>query len=194
MLGGGISKTISSLRSPLKLCTFSRVLKEKGIENAIDAVTCINEQNKREIFSLDIYGQIDDAYKEEFMMKQKNFPEYINYGGVIPFDRSSEVLKDYYALIFPTYYEGEGFAGTLIDAMAAGVPVIASDWKYNTEIVNENITGILFPAQDTKILIDKLMQIYTENMWWNHMKKESLKQAFKYLPQNTIQIFIDNLE
>lgn len=103
----------------MRLYIFSRILKEKGIEDAIDAVTYINEQNKREIFSLDIYGQIDDAYKEDFMMKQKNFPEYINYGGVIPFGCSTEVLKNYYALLFPTYYESEGFAGTLIDAMVA---------------------------------------------------------------------------
>lgn len=131
----------------MKLCTFSRVLKEKGIEDAIEAVTYINEQNKREIFSLDIYGQIDDAYKGDFMMMQRNFPEYINYGGIIRFDRSTEVLRNYYALIFPTYYEGEGFAGTLIDAMAAGVPVIASDWKYNTEIVMRIQRGFYSPLK-----------------------------------------------
>ncbi len=38
-----------------------------------------------------------------------------------------------------------GFAGTLIDAMAAGVPVIASNWKYNPEIVIENVTGRIYP-------------------------------------------------
>ncbi|MFR3494185.1 MAG: glycosyltransferase [Blautia sp.] len=56
-------------------------------------------------------------------------PQYIRYKGMVPFNQSTEVLKNYDALLFPTYYEGEGFAGTIIDAFAAGLPVIASDWK-----------------------------------------------------------------
>lgn len=62
---------------------------------------------------------------------------------MVPFNQSTEVLKNYDALLFPTYYEGEGFAGTIIDAFAAGLPVIASDWKYNSEIIKQGITGVI---------------------------------------------------
>jgi glycosyltransferase involved in cell wall biosynthesis len=51
----------------------------------------------------------------------------------------TKVLRDYFALLFPIYYIGEGFAGTAIDAFSAGVPVIASDWKYNSEVIKEGI-------------------------------------------------------
>lgn len=84
----------------------------------------------------------------------------IHYGGVISFDHTTEVLKDCYALLFPTCYEGEGFAGTLIDALAAGVPVIASEWRYNSEIVIPGTTGLLFKTHDVEELTDKLIYIY----------------------------------
>lgn len=122
---------------PYRLCTFSRVMKEKGIEDAVNAVKTVNEHFGRIVYTLDIYGQVDSAQTEWFNELKSTFPLYIKYGEFVPFDKSVEVLKNYFALLFPTYYEGEGFAGTLLDAMAAGVPVIASDWRYNPEIVNE---------------------------------------------------------
>ena len=47
---------------------------------------------------------------------RKKFPDYISYCGLISFEKSVETLKEYFALLLPTYYEGEGFAGTLIGA------------------------------------------------------------------------------
>ena len=49
---------VYSYTIPYKLCTFSRVMKEKGIEDIIRAVIEINQENNKEIFSLYIYGQI----------------------------------------------------------------------------------------------------------------------------------------
>ena len=72
-------------------------------------------------------------------------------------DKSVDVLKCYFALLFPTDYEGEGCAGTLRDAYSAGVPVIASDWKYNAELVNEDV-GYVYPTMDNTALIALLTE------------------------------------
>ena len=135
---------------PLSLCTFSRVMKEKGIEDVVNAVKTVNDHFGRTVYTLDIYGQVDSAQTEWFNELKSIFSSYIKYGELVPFDKSVEVLKNYFALLFPTYYEGEGFAGTLLDAMAAGVPVIASDWRYNTEIVNEK-TGYVYSSHDNRV-------------------------------------------
>ena len=131
---------------PYPLCTFSRVMKEKGIEDAVEAVRSVNEKLGRTAYTLDIYGQVDTEQTQWFEALKNTFPDYIRYMGVVPYDQSVSTLKNYFALLFPTYYDGEGFAGTLIDAFAAGVPVIASDWKYNSEIVNKHV-GYIYPAK-----------------------------------------------
>ena len=143
---------------PYRLCTFSRVMKEKGIEDAVNAVKTVNEHFGRIVYTLDIYGQVDSAQTEWFNELKSTFPLYIKYGEFVPFDKSVEVLKNYFALLFPTYYEGEGFAGTLLDAMAAGVPVIASDWRYNPEIVNEK-TGYVYPVHDNHAFVTTLISV-----------------------------------
>ena len=174
---------------PYSLCTFSRVMKEKGIEDAVNAVKTVNEHFGRTVYTLDIYGQVDSAQTEWFNELENTFPSYIKYGGLVPFDKSVEVLKNYFALLFPTYYEGEGFAGTLLDAMAAGVPVVASDWRYNSEIVNEK-NGYVYPVHDNYAFIDTLINVGNNLDLLLSKKPSCLKEAEKYRAENVIQCLI----
>lgn len=178
---------------PYKLCTFSRVMREKGIEDAVDAVQTVNDAFGRRVFSLDIYGQIDPGQTEWFGDLQKGFPESVRYGGMVPFDQSVEVLKEYFALLFPTYYEGEGFAGTLIDAFSAGVPVIASDWKYNPEIVSEQV-GFVYPVRDREAFVDVLMRIAGNPRLILDKKCACLQEAQKYRIDQALRILIEQIE
>ena len=171
---------------PYRLCTFSRVMKEKGIEDAVNAVKTVNEQAGRTVYTLDIYGQVDSVQTEWFNELKSTFPSYIKYGGLVPFDKSVEVLKNYFALLFPTYYEGEGFAGTLLDAMAAGVPVIASDWRYNPEIVNKK-TGYVYPVHDKHTFVATLISVGNNPDLLLSKKLDCLKEAEKYRAENVIQ-------
>lgn len=114
-------------------------MREKGIEDAVNVVRTINDRMRFHAVSLDIYGQVDSSPIEWFDKLQKTFPSFVKYGGLVYFEKSVDVLKEYFALLFLTYYEREGFDGTLIDAYSAGGPVIASDWKYNSELVNEDV-------------------------------------------------------
>ena len=177
---------------PLPLCTFSRVMKEKGIEDAVNAVKTVNEHFGRIVYTLDIYGQVDSAQTEWFNELKSTFPLYIKYGELVPFDKSVEVLKNYFALLFPTYYEGEGFAGTLLDAMAAGVPVIASDWRYNPEIVNEK-TGYVYPVHDNHAFVATLINVGNNPDLLLSKKSDCLKEAEKYRAENVIQCLTSKL-
>ena len=167
---------------PYKLCTFSRVMKEKGIEDAVDAVIAVNKEMGRIVYTLDIYGQIGSNQVEWFKNLEERFPTYIKYKGLVDFDETTHVLKDYFMLLFPTYYDGEGFAGTLIDAMAAGVPVIASNWRYNSEIIKEGKIGFII----NKNLKNELVKVLSTTNMVNDMKISCLVEAEKYLPEKAI--------
>lgn len=185
---------VYTVEEPHRLCTFTRVMKEKGIGDAIAAVRMVNEELGRAAFTLDIYGQIEAGQKKWFHRRQKKFPEYIIYGGVVPYHKSVEVIKDYFAMLFPTYYEGEGFAGTIIDAHSAGVPIIASDWKYNREIVQDGVDGAIIPPRDFYALHDKLIELLNDPAAWNAMKPACLKRAADYMPSKVITVLTDKLQ
>ena len=178
---------------PYRLCTFSRVMKEKGIEDAIDAVRSVNERLGRTVFSLDIYGPVDPSQTEWFDSLKESFPEYVSYGGSVPFDKSVEVLKDYFALLFPTRFYTEGIPGTVIDAYAAGVPVISAKWESFADLVDEGITGVGYKFNDRTDLEQVLYNISTNCNGILSMKKECLIKAKRYVPEVAVKVIIEKI-
>lgn len=175
-----VEELVYNLKKPYKLCIFSRVMKEKGIEDAIEIVKYINEKFHDEIYTLDIYGQVDEKYKEEFEKIIKNFPKYIKYKGCVEFNKSVEILKNYYVLLFPTHYYTEGIPGTIIDAYSAGIPVIAAKWESFHDIIDENITGKGYEFGKILELRKVLNDIIFKVEEVNNMKKNCLKKARYY--------------
>lgn len=178
---------------PFKLCTFSRVMKEKGIEDAIEAVKSVNLFGRKILYTLDIYGQVDPTQKEWFDKLKKSFPAYIKYCGVVPFDRSVDVLKNYFALLFPTRFFTEGIPGTIIDAYAAGVPVICSRWQSFNDIVDETVTGYGYDFKCVDDLKRVLIDIAESAVEFNSKKKNCLIKSRSYIPSEVIRIIIKQL-
>lgn len=178
---------------PLKLCTFSRVMKEKGIEDAVDAVTAVNRYFNKTVYQLDIYGQVDSSQIEWFEQLKSRFPEYIRYGGLVPFDQSVQVLKNCFALLFPTRFFTEGIPGTIIDAYAAGVPVISARWQSFYDIVDDATTGIGYEFDHYQSLKDVLISAYQNQEQWMMMKYNCIERANHYLPENVIKILSANI-
>lgn len=168
-------------------------MREKGIGDAVKAVKKVNEEFGRTVYTLDIYGQVDANQTQWFEDLKREFPEYIRYCGIVDYDKSVDVLKKYFALLFPTYYNGEGFAGTLLDSFSAGVPVIASDWKYNAEIVNEKV-GFVYSTGDEQALLKLLRSIADNPTMLIDKKPQCLTEAEKYKPENVVKILTEQLE
>ena len=181
-----------SFEGTVKLVTFSRVMKEKGIEYALQATKYANSKVGDDIFELDIYGDIIIDQRSWFKELQAKFPPFVKYKGCIPFSQSTQTLCNYYALLFPTYYSGEGFAGTLIDSFAASLPPIVSDWHNNSEIVEDRVTGLIVPVHDVVALGEAIIWSYLHKHQWDEMRNNCREQAIKYLPEKVIPIITSN--
>lgn len=178
---------------PYQICTFSRVMKEKGIEDIVDAVISINNKNKDEIYKLDIYGQVDVSQEEWFEKLRKSFPNYISYKGAVPSDKSVEILKKYFLLIFPTRFFTEGIPGTILDAYAAGVPVVSSRWESFFDVVDDGYTGIGYEFGDIDALTNILEQISYNPDTIIEKKYNCLKKANEYVPGVALSSLLNRL-
>ena len=176
-----------SFTYPLKLCTFSRVVKEKGIGEAIRAVVSVNNQIGYEAFSLDIYGQIDELYANDFNQLMRNSPEYIKYCGLVETKRSSNVLKNYYMLLFPTKFYTEGIPGTFIDAYVAGLPVITALWMNCSDVFIEEENGFGYAFDDENGLQKCLMKAYIQKEKVVSMRKKCKEKAIMFSRENAFE-------
>ena len=188
-----IPNVISTQEETLPLCTFSRVLKQKGIKDAINAVVAINDRGKKTSYSLDIYGPIDPAeteWFEELMTKQ---PEYIKYKGVVSQDQIVDTLSRYFALLFPTRFYTEGVPGTIIDAYASGLPVIVSKWQSYKDIVEEEVTGFAYEFGNTDEFEAILYRILQSPSIINSLREKCRQYANRYSADEAIKILDERL-
>ena len=72
------------------------------------------------------------------------------------------VLAEHDALIFPSWYEGEGMPGAVIEAMQAGMPVIASNWRSLPELVIDGRNGLLVPPRDVDALANAMLRLESD--------------------------------
>lgn len=184
---------VAEHQEPYKLCTFSRVMREKGIEDAVDAVKSINEKMGRTVYTLDIYGPVDPGQTEWFGDLQKQFPSVVRYCGAVPFDRSVAVLKEYFALLFPTRFYTEGVPGTVIDGYAAGLPVIAAKWESFADVIDDQ-TGFGFDFGSRESLYRMLEEIAAKSEMVMALKMNCLDRARAYMPQKAIGVLMERIE
>jgi glycosyltransferase involved in cell wall biosynthesis len=78
------------------------------------------------------------------------------------------LMHQYDCFVFPSL--SEGFSGAVIEAMMAGLPVLASDIPANREIITHLKTGYLFEAGSVKALVQALN-------WITEHRHEAVRMA-----------------
>ncbi len=123
---------------PINLLFIGRVMKDKGIEEIIYAAKQLNQKNAH----IHIVGGCDEDYGNQLNdLTEKNI---LTYHGqqvdVKPF------IEQAHAIILPSYHEGT--ANVLLEGAACARPLIASDIPGCREIVQNNVSGFVFPPKN----------------------------------------------
>jgi glycosyltransferase involved in cell wall biosynthesis len=167
-----------SLKEPeftlFKFIFIGRISTPKGIVEIIEAVRILKTQNPALNFSVDFYGPLEEEIE---------FPEslplaYKGYLDIMKNPKESyATLSEYSCMLFPTYWKGEGFPGVIIDAYIAGLPVIATDWNMNQEVVTVGETGLIVPIQDPNALAMAMLKMMQNPQSVKKMSQNSLNKA-----------------
>ncbi len=166
-------------------CTFSRVTPEKGVD---DAVFAIREASRRgAACRLDVWGPVEKGYEEHYAALFRSNADLVRYRGVLDWSESLEKLSEYTMLLFPTFYPGEGFPVSICESFLAGLPAIASDWRFNRELIDEGRTGFLFPPHDREALTSLILKAASDDKAVESMKANAAAYSRRFDPQNAMR-------
>ncbi|NMA48154.1 MAG: glycosyltransferase family 4 protein [Tissierellia bacterium] len=126
----------------------SRIMKEKGIDEYLEAAECIKSEYPNTRFH--ICGFCEERYEDK--LKEMQDKGIISYHGMIKDVR--EYLRKCSAIIHPTYHEG--MSNVLLEAAATGRPVLASNIPGCKEIFTEGVSGFGFEAKNVGDLVDTI--------------------------------------
>ena len=165
----------------------SRIMRDKGCDYIVKAVQELNDEGFAKNFSVDFYGKMSKDY-EQFFMESIKVIDNVKYHGLLDLKSPEgyDTLASYHAMLFPTYWRGEGFAGIFIDAFVSGVPVLASDWAHNTECIIDGELGIIYPTHDYKALKQSMLNCINGVYDLAKMSENCRKEAPKYNAENAL--------
>ena len=130
-----------------------RISKGKGVSEILEAAKILNKSNKE--FEVDFYGPVEEEF--DFDCDNNNYCGFLDLQNDP--EQSYTKLASYDCMLFPTYWKGEGFPGVIIDAFIAGLPIIATDWNMNSEIIEDGINGFIIPPKDAVSLANKMIWV-----------------------------------
>ncbi len=164
-----LAKSITAYHQPLKFVFVGRYEERKGIKELQQAILNLNKENK--LFEIIFIGDIPDTLR----LKDKNI-QYL--GKITNYDKIKEILIGCDVLICPSF--SEGMPNVIVEAMANGLTVLATDVGAISLLVNKE-TGFLIQnnlVQTIEMEIKKILGLSKEEI----QKKKG--QALHHITKN----------
>lgn len=154
-----------STKKTVNFVFISRIMKEKGIDEFLEAAKKIKEKYPQARFH--IAGFFEEEYEKviEDYAKRK----IIHYHGMLSDVR--ELLSKTHCTILPSYHEG--MSNVLLESAASGRPVLASNVHGCIETFDEENSGYGFEPQNTKSLVAAIERFLA----LSHREKENMGLA-----------------
>jgi glycosyltransferase involved in cell wall biosynthesis len=128
----------------------------KGVDVLLKAFKAINLSNKSLIIIGD--GNLKNNYKN--LAKNIGILDKVEFLSGLNNKQKAEILRTGSVLVLPSINNNEAFGIVLLEAMASGVPVIASDLPGVRSVFVDNLQGLLVKpnnAEDLKIKIEYIL-------------------------------------
>lgn len=147
--------------SVIKLLGVGRMVEKKGFLYLIEAAALLKE--KQVSFILTLIGDGPLATELKQLAQRLNVTDVVHFAGKKHSGEVRAAMADADVVIVPSVTsasgEKEGLPVVIMEAMATGVPVVASAHSGIPEIVLPNKTGYLTPEKDSQAIADAIQSI-----------------------------------
>lgn len=141
-----------------------------------------------------LYGVVADGGHIQRRIENEAFPNPVYYKGVT--DNPAEILREASMGVFPSFREGMPLA--LLEMMATGLPIVASDIPEIATLITDNEDLMLFKCGDADDLAKKIILLINDaslrNKLGNNAREKVLRQYSKPLWESYSELYINCLK
>jgi glycosyltransferase involved in cell wall biosynthesis len=146
----------------LVLINVNRLAPNKGVNYLIDALWILNNQNKLNT-KLILVGTGPEEPKIKEQIKKLRLEDKVIHFKNIPDEKMFQLYTLADVSVSPTLYEGLPLV--ILEAMACGKPIVASNVSEVPQVVKHGENGFLVPPRDPEAIVDAILRIYEENLF-----------------------------
>jgi len=141
-------------------------LREKGLFDTVEAIALANARPEavvpiRLVVAGSFWRATEQAEFEERLRRpdlRRDGRPLVEYRGFVTGEAKQALFRDSDCLCFPTYYPAETFGIVVIEAMAHGLPVVASRWRAIPEVLPPG-SGVPVDVKSPRQIADALLAL-----------------------------------
>ncbi|MFL1012221.1 glycosyltransferase family 4 protein [Flavisericum labens] len=164
-----------------KFLVVSHLRESKGIHDLIEAVYLLPDNLKVDL-KIDVYG--DGPYRKQLYQLVENYKLETNFNFKGSHSDVNQLYQYYDYMVQPTYMEC--FSLSILESLAANVPVITTPVGGNLEVVKEGENGFVFKTKNIKQLTVLLENVINGNKYIKGSTRDLIKTQF------SIEDMVDN--
>lgn len=138
----------------VKLLFAGSLIERKGLDLLLKALGSIQTIDT---WALTVAGDGPELDRLMRLSASLGISERISFVGSVSPERMPSLMADHHALVLPS--RGEGRPNIILEAMAAALPVVATNIDGTGELVQNDRTGLLVPPNDYASLADAIASI-----------------------------------
>jgi len=162
----------------IKVVFIGHVKPSKGV---VDLVKAANSNDNN--IEVHVYGPLQDGLTEMDLNGVNT-----RYCGVLKPENITSTLSNYNWLALPTYYDGEGYPGVILEAFSMGLPVLTTKWRCIPEIVDETC-GLLVEPCSSAAILDALKLISSDDIDYSLLHNGAINQADNFSSKKWTKIY-----
>ncbi|MDA3820130.1 MAG: glycosyltransferase family 4 protein, partial [Candidatus Delongbacteria bacterium] len=162
--------------STLNILFLSRIEKAKGITEFIESLPKVVEQFPNIRYHIAGSGDYLDSIKIHPVAL--SYSEHIIFHGYIRGKKKLNLFKNSDLFVFPSY--SEGCPVSVLEALAAGLPIIFTEVGALPDILKNNINGIKVAKQSSKEIAEAIISLMDNETLRKNISIENLKYSSNF--------------
>jgi len=183
MFDGSIFEGVSRDKRREKTLIFlSRFIREKGVYELLEAFALIAKEFPESVLIL--AGDGPERVGIKRWIERHGMAGRVRLPGYVRGKRKAQLLMNGSIFVFPTY--GEGCPVSLLEAMAAGLPVITTPVGGIRDIFVNNENGILLDTVSPERIAMAIETLYNDAILMNKIEVNNRSKAWKNYEANIV--------
>ena len=170
---------------PVRVLYVGRLTNWKGVETAL--LACARAAGA----TITIAGDGPEQPMLQHLADQIGLGSRAAFLGRVDRSRVADLYATHDVLVLSSLYEG--MSHTILEAMASGLPVIASDCGGNSELVRDRVEGFLVPPLRPDAIASCLDELLGSTALWSAMSRSARRRAAEFNKERSLRDTADIL-
>jgi glycosyltransferase involved in cell wall biosynthesis len=189
MTGMSQPVTGSQAGKPAMLLFAGRLLPEKGVFDAVDAVALLNERRPVRLL---IAGSGPAEQELEERIANGKLVGQVTLAGFLSYSSLREAYGDADVFVLPTYHP-EGFPTVIAEAMSAGLPIVTTRTRGIADHLEEGVNALFVPPRNAEALAQALDRVLSDDELRDRMSRANRASVKRFTPERVASEYLQAL-